>query len=275
MDGHGSVARGVTPGERGLEQSFGRTAAILDALSDAGETGLRFVDLVRATGFSQTTVHRLVAALAEHGFIEQDRGGGRYFLGLRLAGWAFAAANRFGIAEVAQPVMQSLSDATEDTVYLTLRSGDMAICVSRIEGAYPIRAVVTKPGDRRVLGLGAGSVALLAFLEDPAEIERLLRLPEQRAGRAARGVDEARVRHWIETSRRDGYTLVQDLVPGTSGLGLPLFGPGGDPVAALSLAAISGRLEPPRLGQVLRLLREATAEIQARMRPMRKTQPPR
>ncbi|NOG69359.1 IclR family transcriptional regulator [Roseicella sp. DB1501] len=263
-----TMERSFTPGERGLEQSFGRAAVLLNALADAGATGLRFVDLVRRSGFSQTTVHRLVAALAEHGFIEQEAAGGRYHLGMRLAGWAFAAANRFGLAEVAHPVMQALSEATQDTVYLTLRSGDMAICVSRIDGTYPIRAVVTNPGDRRVLGLGAGSVALLAFLQDRAEIERLLLAPEQRAGRAAHGVDDERLRHWIEASRRDGYTLVQDLVPGTTGIGQPIFGPAGDPVASLSLAAISARLQPPRRQEVLQRLQAARAEIERRLRPI-------
>jgi len=229
---------------------------------------LRFIDLVRRSGLSQTTVHRMIAALSAHGFIEQDGPGARHVLGMRLAGWAFTAGNRFGLAEVARPILHALCDATEDTVYLTLRSGDMAICVSRIEGTFPVRALVVKPGDRRVLGLGAGSVALLAFLRDRAEIERLLALPEQQAGRAARGVAEARVRQWIEASRRDGYTLVHDLVPGTSGIGLPILGPAGDPVAALSLAAIPCRLEPPRLAEVLRLAKSATADIEGRMRPI-------
>ena len=247
---------GVTPGERGLEQSFGRATAILDALAAAGGTGLRFIDLVRRSGLSQTTVHRMVAALVAHGFVEQEGAGARYLLGMRLAGWAFAAGNRFGLAEVARPIMHALCDATEDTVYLTLRSGDMAICVARIEGSYPVRALVVQPGDRRVLGLGAGSVALLAFLQDPMEIERLLALPEQQAGRAARGVAEPRVRQWIEASRRDGYTFVNDLVPGTSGIGLPIFGPAGrsgggaqpgrDPQPAGAAAAGGGDTPGPR-----------------------------
>jgi DNA-binding IclR family transcriptional regulator len=274
MAAQADAQRSFTPGERGLEQSFGRAAVILNALADVGDTGLRFVDIVRVTGFSQTTVHRLVAALAEHGFIEQEREGARYFLGMRLAGWAFAAANRFSLAEVAHPVMQALSEATEDSVFLTIRSGDMATCVARIEGAYPIRALVVKPGDRRVLGLGASSVALLAFLRDPSEIERVLALPEQQAGYAARGVDEAQVRRWIAKARRDGYGFAQDLVPGTSGIALPIFGPSGDPVAALSLAAISSRLEQPRQDEVLRLMRAATAEIEARLRPLLKARAP-
>jgi DNA-binding IclR family transcriptional regulator len=263
--------RSFAPGERGLEQSFGRAAVILNALSAAGETGLRFVDIVRSTGFSQTTAHRLIAALSEHGYVEQEAAGTRYFLGMRLAGWAFAAANRFGLAEIAHPVMQRLCEATEDTVYLTLRSGDMAICVSRIEGAYPIRALVVKPGDRRVLGLGAGSVALLAFLKDEAEIRRLLALPEQQAGRSARGVDEVRVWEWIAASRQARHTFVQDLVPGTSGIGFPIYGPAGDPIAALSLAAISDRLAQPRLDAVLRQVQAATAEIEERLRPILKS----
>jgi len=263
------------PGERGLEQSFGRAAVILNALSASGEAGMRFVDIVRRTGFSQTTVHRLVAALVEHGFIEQEATGSRYFLGMRLAGWAFAAANRFGLAEVAHPIMHHLCEVTEDLVYLTVRSGNMAICVSRIEGAFPIRALVVKPGDRHVLGLGAGSLALLAFVRDVAEIERLLTLPEQQAGRALRGVDDTRMRQWITDSRRNGYAFVQDLVPGTSAIGLPICGPSGDPVAALSLAAISSRLEPSRLGEVLALLQAATSQIEAKLQPILKVNLPR
>ena len=229
---------------------------------------MRFVDIVRGTGLNQTTVHRLVAPSQNTVSSSRRPRGARYFLGMRLAGWAFAAANRFGLADIAHPIMHQLCDVTEDTVYLTLRSGDMAICVSRIEGSYPIRALVVKPGDRRVLGLGAGSVALLAFLRDEAEIERLLALPEQQAGRAQRGVDEARVRQWIAASRRDGYTFVQDLVPGTSGIGVPIFGPSGDPVAALSLAAISNRLEEPRRSDVLLRVQTATTEVEAKLQPI-------
>ncbi|WP_187830050.1 IclR family transcriptional regulator [Siccirubricoccus phaeus] len=262
--------RSFTPGERGLEQSFGRATVILNALAASGEAGMRFVDIVRATGLSQTTVHRLVAALAEHGFVEQAATDSRYFLGMQLAGWAFAAANRFGVAEVAHPVMHHLCEVTGDTVYLSLRSGDTAMCVSRIEGSYPIYVRIVKPGDRHVFGLGAGSLALLAFIRDEAEIERLLSLPEQRAGRARAGVDEALIRQWLAASRRDGYSIVQDLVPGTSAIGLPICGPAGDPVAALGLAAISTRLQPPRLDEVLAEMRAATAQIEARLRPMLK-----
>src|SRR3954447_13401613 len=105
MAGKSGTRPGVTPGERGLEQSFGRATAILDALAAAGGTGLRFVDIVRLSGLSQTTVHRMIAALSAHGIIEQDGPGARYLLGMRLAGWAFTAGNRFGLAEVARPIM--------------------------------------------------------------------------------------------------------------------------------------------------------------------------
>ncbi|MDG9688478.1 IclR family transcriptional regulator C-terminal domain-containing protein, partial [Streptomyces sp. DH18] len=86
--------------------------------------------------------------------------------------------------------------------------------------------------------------------------------------RAARGVDEARVRNWIAASRRDGHTFVHDLVPGTSGIGVPIFGPSGDPIAALSLAAISDRLVPPRFDAILRQVQAATAEIEDRLQPI-------
>lgn len=79
------------------------------------------------------------------------------------------------------------------------------------------------------------------------------------------------MRSWIEASRRESYTLVHGLVPGTSGIDLPALGPAGDPVAALSLAAIPSRLEPPRLLEVLRLTRAATADTEGKMRAILQT----
>jgi DNA-binding IclR family transcriptional regulator len=250
----------VAPGDRGVEQTLGRAAALLDALAGARENGLRFTDLVTATGFSKATVHRLLAGLSAHRFVETDPGTGRLFLGFRLAGWGAATRGRHGLVERAAPILRDLADRLGDTVYLILRDGPIAICVARYEGSFPIRALPLTPGDRNALGVGSGSLALLAFLADD-DIERILRDPENVSARERRGIAEDEVRRLIGVARRRGYAITERLTPGMTGVGLPVPSSAGAPMIAVSVATISARMRQPRLKEVISHLGEAARAI--------------
>ena len=52
--------------------------------------------------------------------------------------------------------MARLAQATLDTIYLTARSGDEAVCLNRREGLHPIKTLTLNVGERRPLGVSAG-----------------------------------------------------------------------------------------------------------------------
>jgi DNA-binding IclR family transcriptional regulator len=255
--------RGIAAGERGIEQTFGRAAALFDALAGAHLSGLRFTDLMNQTGFSRATLHRLISGLEAHGFVEVEKPGGRYFLGLQLGAWAAAARNRFGIAERAAPIVQALSERLNDTAYLSVRSGEMAMCLVLQEGAALIRALPLREGDHSALGVGSASAAILAFLGEPAEIDRILACPSHVAYCRRRSVPEEHIRRHIARTRRLGYSFVDDLNPDMTGMGMPIRDAAGRGVAAVSIATIHSRLKAPgRREAVLAELRRAAAELE-------------
>src|SRR5690606_31297222 len=88
-------------------------------------------------------------------------------------------ATRFDIAELARPALIRLARETGDTVFLSVREGLDAICLERQVGSYPIKTLTLDVGDRRPLGVGAGSLALLAFLPE-AEIAEIIASNEPR-----------------------------------------------------------------------------------------------
>src|SRR5690606_41646567 len=100
----------VTAGERGVEQTLGRAATILDALSGAREHGLRFTDIVNTSGYSKATVHRLLAGLRRYGSVELDEAADRRFLGLLLCGWGTATMARYGLVERTAPTLRDLAN---------------------------------------------------------------------------------------------------------------------------------------------------------------------
>ena len=150
-----------------------RIMGIVDALAAAAERGLRLADVMRATGLSKTTTYRLLAGLAGHGLADFDADTGRYFVGVRLIALASAAKRRFQLAPLIEPTLVNLSRQTQDTVMLSARVGDEAVCLECWEGSFPIKVLTLRAGDRRPLGIGAPGVALLAFLPD-AEVDRIL-----------------------------------------------------------------------------------------------------
>jgi DNA-binding IclR family transcriptional regulator len=247
-------------------QSVERAVAVLDAVAAHADEGCRLADVVRATDLGRATAHRFMRALEQLGLIELEARSGRYFPGIRLAALGAAAGNRFGLAQRAQPSLKRLAARTSDTVYLSLRVGDEALCIAREEGAFPIKTLTVKAGDRRPLGVGAGPLAMLSFLS-PEEIER--QLEAAAATIITFGLDSATVHEMVEASRRCGYALNDGrVIPGMAAVGVPISTTDGYPIGAISVAAISTRLEPARRTNVVAWIREEVARIEADLAPL-------
>lgn len=253
-------------------RNIARLLAVLEALSGASSEGMRLTDLARAAGLGKTTAHRILAGMEAHGLIEQDAESGRYFLGLKMLVWAAAARNRFGIARVAEPVIERLARQTQDTVYLVARSGDESVCLDRREGSFPIKALTLNVGDRRPLGIGAGSLAMLAFLPD-GEVDRIM--ASHAPARAAFPFSDGRIREMIEAARRNGYTYNDvhvfqgmETITDMAAVAVPVRRGDGTPVAALHVTAITSRLLPPRRDEIVAMAHIEARRLEAEFRPV-------
>src|SRR5690606_25129345 len=140
---------------------------ILRILSySSSSAGMRFSDLQAQSGLSKGTLHRLLKTLTAEGFVEQAAGSRVYYLGLEFLSMGERASNRLDIQAVTQPSLERLVQATGDTVMLTIRSGLDAVCIDRKEGTFPVKVLTQNVGTRRPLGVGSGSLALLAAIAD-------------------------------------------------------------------------------------------------------------
>ena len=110
--------------DAGVHRSIARTTLVLSTLARDAPDGLRLSDVMRETGLSTATTHRLLDGLVAHGLADYKKETGRYFLGMKIFSWSRSARNRFGLAERVGPVLQRLADQTEDTAYFMLRVDD-------------------------------------------------------------------------------------------------------------------------------------------------------
>ena len=247
-------------------QSIDRAISVLQSICSRGGRGVRLGEVSTMTGLSKSTAHRILSTLIRSGLVEQEAPSTSLYPGFELLVMGAAAANRFGLSELAIEGMHRLADRTGDTVFLTARSGVEAVCVERVVGSFPIKTLTLNVGDRRPLGVGAGSLALVSFLNDEAA-NRCIEANAERYRQFGR-LTSSVVRSLVQRSRRDGYSLNDArVIPDMSAIGLPVRGLNGQPVAALSVAAVSSRLEGQRRRSVVGWLREETAKLEAAMDP--------
>ncbi|MFY2038539.1 IclR family transcriptional regulator, partial [Achromobacter xylosoxidans] len=258
----------------GGAQSIFRVLRILKYVGAAPARGVGLTDVARDLGLTPPTAHRMLSALLQEGFLALNPKLKTYSLGRESYILGLAAESRHGIKAIAESAVLRLAQSTGDTSFLSVRSGHEAVCVDRKTGDFPIKILTLEVGHRRPLGVGAGSLALLAFLPND-DIERVLARYD--ASAAPDLPSTAMLREDIAAARKNGYALNPGrIIPDMLGVGVPVYDREQHVVAALSVAAIRSRLSGARLQEVVGGGPSAATEHGAAQapRPARPAAPP-
>lgn len=234
-------------------------------LATAGPRGLPLTDLALKSEVPHSSVHRLLGQLGAERLVEHNEETRRYRLGPLAFELGLAGSTMHDISGLCEQSMQTMAAATEDTVYLVVRSGFDAVCMRRQEGSFPIRTLVLDVGSRRPLGVGAGGLAILAAMGEEERGEIIERVaPNLNA--FGKLTPEALVAACLET-QQIGAAIIHDRVNlGVSAVGLPFRDAMGRAIGALSVAALTQRMPKNRILDIAGQLRLACAEVEQRMR---------
>lgn len=230
------------PARRGT-QSIERVVGMLRVVASRGRNGMRLGDVATASGLPTSTCFRMLQRLEIEGLVERHPVTRKYFLGPLLHELGLLARPRVQLAAYCEPVLAEIAEQTQDTVYLSERRGVEAVCTARALGDYPIKALTLDVGIRRPLGVGAGGLAILCALP-PDEADEIIDANAQRYAKLS-ALDPGRVKAAVDEGRARGFAFLDSaVVAGTAAVGVAL--PADNPVAAISIAAISSRLDESR-----------------------------
>lgn len=258
----------------GGTQSIERAIALLLLVGRAGGAGARLSDLVTSSALPKPTVRRVLLALVRAGLLDQDTVSRRYHIGPETYVLGTLAGERFGLHALSLDGLSRLAQESGDTAFLSMPRDTYVVCLHRQEGPFPIRTHVLQAGDRHPMGIGAGSLAILAALPD-AEVDRIFAANAAVLAERYPAYSQDLLRACVAETRASGYAFNPGiLMPGSWGIGVPVRGPDGTPIGALSIAAIESRLGPERRAELVPLLcREAEILEAALRRPAPRTEP--
>lgn len=233
-------------------QSIERVVQMLRIVASRGKGGMRIGEITATSGLPQSTCFRMLHRLEAEGLVARDAHTRKYYLGPLLHELGLLARPRYRLSELCDSALQKLADITQDILYLSERSGLEAVCTQRALGDFPIKSLALDVGIRRPLGVGAGGLSILCALP-PDEAESIIEANAPKYDKYG-FVTAPFLREAVKIGRDKGYAFLDSVVtPGTAAIGIAF--PPENPIAAISVAAISGRLESHRRDEIARLMR--------------------
>jgi IclR family acetate operon transcriptional repressor len=198
-------------------------------------------EAARSLGFNLTTCYHLVNTLEARGYLVKD-GQGRLRIGPKVTVLHQGFVGRLQPARDFTPVLQRLSQAVEETAYLSTWERSDAVLQAVVEGPHPVRVTGLYVGLRGDSHCRASGKAVLAYLP-PAELSEFLRGHPltRRAPNTITGVRRLRA-DLAETARRGWALDDEEFAVGVACLAAPYFGPDGRVQGAFTVSAPATRL---------------------------------
>ncbi|WP_055523910.1 IclR family transcriptional regulator [Streptomyces graminilatus] len=245
-----------------LEQqtAVDKALVLLKSLAELdGEAGVS--ELARRTRLTKSTAFRLLGILQRNDLVE--RVGSDYRLGTQMLDIGTRA---YGSAPVLlrdslMPHLVDLYELTHETVHLAVLHGTDIVYVNKLHGHRAARSPSQIGARLPAYCTGVGKV-LLAFDHDAAEAAVAEGLTP-RTEYTLSGPD--RFRAALRDIRQDGIAYDrQEATLGLTCVAVPIMGPAGRPVAALSVAGAEPRFDPARFAPALRrVAHEASRTVAA------------
>lgn len=181
--------------------------------------------LARRAGLDKATTLRLLRAMKERGFIEQDPRTRRYRLGASLLRLARMRVATVPGVEAAAPILQRLAEDTGQTAHMALAAGNSLTVVLVAHGGPDPAAGARRPvtlGQKLPLHATASGIAYLAFAPKGALKEAVRPALERFTDMTPTDPDD--VRRLVETARSGGVGSVdRGFAPDLVELAAPLF----------------------------------------------------
>jgi DNA-binding IclR family transcriptional regulator len=249
----------------GRRNPVARAAAVIDHFVEQGPVELGLRELAAALRWPPSTLQRILGLLEEEGLLSLNPETQRYRLGLRVLSTALAVPRSFPVVSIALPTMQRLVDACGETALLAAfdRARSETTYVQAVECSQSVRFVADVVGQRNPLYAGAAGLAVLAFLSE-ADQATYIATTELKPITARTIIDRSLLAGELDRIRRRGFVRsTAQYTVGAVGIGAPVMGPDGLPVASILLTLPEYRFDPSREDELGAAVRDHAAEISA------------
>jgi DNA-binding IclR family transcriptional regulator len=219
---------------------------------------VRLSDAREHLGVAHSTAHRLLAMLAYHGFVQQDKDSRVYLAGPALVEIGLAAVRHMDIRRHARPVLEELAGRYGETAHLSVLEAGKVRYLDAVESSRALR-VAARTGTALAANCTASGKAMLAALPAPELAALFPDGPGAAALPALTGhsiTSRGQLEDELAAVRERGFALNrEESEDGIASVAVAVLDGRRAPVAALSVSAPVSRLADGLAGEIAAQLR--------------------
>ncbi len=236
----------LKPGD-GYVQSFARGLEVIRAFN-AQRPSMTLTEVAEVSGLTRAGARRILLTLVQLGYVSNE---GRLFrLTPRILELGFAYLTSMPFWDLAEPIMQALTDEVHESCSATVLDGCDIVYVLRIPTSR-IMSINLGIGSRLPAYCSAMGRVLLAGLQD-SEIDAVLAASDLRAHTPLTVTDRGDLKKAILLVRQQGWSLVdRELETGLVAISAPIRDRAGRTVAALNLSGQAHRITAAQMQESL------------------------
>jgi IclR family acetate operon transcriptional repressor len=244
-------------------QTLDRALSVLFQVSASGSRGLSLAECTAILEYSKPTTFRILRNLQARGMLTHNGDRRIYTLGPTVLRLGMGYLESLDQRREALPTMRRLGAETGETIHLGILDGGGVVYIEKVDSPQSVRMFsrigLTMPAHSTGIGK-----AILAYL--PGD-DLTARLPDRLEARTAATITcRSLLEEHLRGVRARGYsTDDMENEDGISCVGAPIFDHTGAVCAGLSIAGPATRVTPDRFADLGPLVRDAGAEISAKL----------
>lgn len=244
-------------------QSIRRACEVLETVARSPD-GIGLADLSRTLGLHTSTTFHIAKTLLTLGYLRQIEQSRFYRIGRPLFALASAALDDVEMISAARPVLAELANATGETSYFGVMSGEKLVVLAKHDGSGSIR-INDRIGNVRPLHCTAlGKVMLAAF--GPEQFEAFLRETELPVFTSKTIKTVLQLRREIAEVRRSGIAFDDgEVSEELRCAAVPVFNFTNQVIGSLGISGPGWRLSIPVLHKNTALLQQAAERLSSEL----------
>lgn len=248
--------------EKGV-QVIDRVFDILELLSVEKE-GLGVTDIGKRLGLHKSTVHRILSAMAERGYIEKIPDKSVYKIGLKLVEISSIYLNSVELKTEARPYLWELTSKMNQTTHLAILDGIDAVYLDKVDVIQNMR-LYSQIGRRIPVYCSALGKSLLSGLPDGKLTELLARCKFIKYTENTILNKEEVFKQIIRTRSKGWSVDDEEHEAGIRCIASPIYDYTRKVVAAISISGPSAVIAPEKEEEIGQWVRDTALKISLRL----------
>jgi DNA-binding IclR family transcriptional regulator len=235
------------------------------ALFRTADHAVRLTDISRQCGISVSTTHRMLRALQNLGYVQQDRTTRAYYAGAGLLNQAASLLHHGDLIRHARPELEALEARTLETAALCVLRGSEAQFIARVESRQSVHSATPPVNHIAPAHATSGGKLLLAHLAQQ-DLRKLFAKSRLFAPRSTTIATRTALERELRLIRDRGFaTSLEEAHEDVCTVSTAIPGMRGVPLGALTLMCPRVRMPPSRIARLVEELSISCERIAARM----------